>query len=158
MAGNCSNPGDGIKCVMLPSYEEVTVQSGDDIFFAAPAPITQKFGFPLVLRRSTVNNKVNMHATWLMISPDHGFAPPEWQRGIGDCLVARADKEPLDSATLAAITDYVSDIIDAFGDDQDRSVIERRFYDREKLDRSIREHLKMQQDYKAMRSNPDLFS
>ncbi|KAL9030139.1 MAG: hypothetical protein Q9196_001713 [Gyalolechia fulgens] len=144
---------------MLPSYEEVTIHPGDAIFAAAPAPITQKFGFPLVLRRSsTVHDEDNMHATWLMISPDHGLAPPEWQRGVGDCLVARADKEPLDTSTLAAITDYVSDIMNAFSDDQEPSVIERRFYDRKKLDRFIREHVQMQQDYKATQSNPDLFT
>lgn len=149
---------DGIKCVMLPQYKEVTVQPGDDIFNTGAAPITQKFGFPLLLRRTEANKNDNIHATWLMISPDNGIAPPEWQSGVGDCLVARADKKPLDYSTLAAITDYVSDIMNAFSDEPDRSVIQREFYNRKMLDKFIRRHLEMQQDYKAMQSNPDSFT
>ena len=40
----------------------------------------------------------------------------EWQSGVGNVIVARADGKALETATLGAITDYVSDIMEAFGD------------------------------------------
>lgn len=68
-----------------------------------------------------------------MIDPGHGFAPPEWQSGVGDVLVVRADRKPLDIAMLAAVTDYVSDILDAFGDGMDGDEVGRKYYQRERL-------------------------
>ncbi|KAI4122668.1 MAG: hypothetical protein LQ338_005684, partial [Usnochroma carphineum] len=148
------------KGVLLPAYETVKVQQGDGIFNMAPAPITQRIGLPLIIRRKDhgVHASDNLHATWLMIDPANGLAPPSWQQTVGDCLVVRADKAPLDTETLAAVTDYVSDILDAFSDRVDQSIIAQRFYHREKLDRSIREHLQIQQDYKAFQENSQMFS
>lgn len=79
----------------------------------------------------------NVHTTWLMIDPGHGFAPPEWQSVIGGSLVARADKRSLDVQTLAAITDHVSDIMDAYGDGMDGSVVAEKYYSRAKLYRFL---------------------
>lgn len=84
-----------------------------------------------------------------MIDPGHGFAPPEWQGGVGDCLVARADKQPLDTKTLAAITGYVSEIPDAFGDERDAGEIARSYYRRDQLDRFIAKHMKTQDAYQS---------
>ena len=139
---------DPIPCVRLgaqaggPSaYRKTTIPSNDDIFNQAPAPISQRFGFPLILRRtkpasqySTRSaNDDNPHATWLMIDPDHGFAPSEWQSGVGDVLVVRADRKPLDITTLAIITDFVSDILDAFGDGMEGDEVARKYYRKERL-------------------------
>lgn len=84
-----------------------------------------------------------------MIDPDHGLAPPEWQSAVGDCLVARADKKPLKIQTLAAITDYMSDIVDDFGDGMDGSVVAEKYYSKAKLEKFTEAHFQMQQDYKA---------
>lgn len=91
----------------------------------------------------------NPHATWLMIDPGHGFAPSDWQGGVGDCLVVRADKEPLDMDTLSAITDYISDILDAFGDGFNGAEVAQKYYSRERLDRFIHDHQIMQDGYDA---------
>lgn len=153
---------DSIACVMLGSqaggasiYKKATVPPNDDIFDQAAAPITQSFGFPLVLRRmkpfsgqsARSANDDNMHATWLMIDPGHGFAPPEWQSAVGDVLVVRADRKPLYMAELAVVTDYVSTILDAFGDGMDGAEVGRRYYQKEKLVRFSNGHLRMQEQY-----------
>ena len=136
-------------------YKKAKVPPNDDIFNQAAAPITQSFGFPLILRRmkpfsahrAPSANDDNMHATWLMIDPGHGFAPPEWQSAVGDVLVVRADRKPLYMAELAAITDYVSDILDTFGDGMDGAEVGRRYYQKEKLVRFSKGHLRMQEQY-----------
>ena len=88
----------------------------------------------------------NQHATWLMIDPVTGFAPAEWQRGVGNVIVARADGGALDTATLGAVTDYVSDIVDAFGDGVGAV---QKYYSRARLDKYIADHLKMQKEFAA---------
>lgn len=52
-----------------------------------------------------------------MINPGHGFGPSEWQGKVGNCLVAKADRETLDIGTLAAITDCLPDILVMFSED-----------------------------------------
>jgi hypothetical protein len=87
----------------------------------------------------------NQHATWLNMDPESGFAPPEWQGGIGSVIVANGDGTPLNYETLGAIVDYVSDILDAFGDGE----VPRRKYNRRTLDQFLEQHLEMQRNYKA---------
>lgn len=110
-------------------------------------PISLKIGYPLLVYRDGVARGGNQHATWLMIDPESGFAPAGWQGGVGDVIVARADGEGLDVKTLGAVTDYISDILDAFGDGGVGAV--RKFYDRARLDRFIADHLRMQEEFKA---------
>lgn len=81
-----------------------------------------KFGYPLVMARLVENlprgaGTDNQHATWLNIDPQSGFAPDKWQGGIGTVIVAAADGKPLSVDTLGAIVDYVSVILDVFGDE-----------------------------------------
>lgn len=122
-------------------------------------PISLKIGYPLLVHRAReegVARGDNQHATWLMIDPESGFAPAEWQGGrgggVGDVIVARADGEGLDTATLGAVTDYISDIVDAFGE---RVGAVRKYYDRARLDRYIADHLRMQREFKAFQGGHD---
>lgn len=145
----CAQQGGG------SGYEEATRRRTNDIFDSAPVPVSLRFGFPLVVARtgtaaSRAYGMDNPHATWLMIDPATGLAPPEWQAGVGDVFVARKDGEPLSVAMLAAVTDYVSDILDAFGNENSRRVAE--LYSREKFDRFLRNHVDMQQDYQTMQA------
>jgi hypothetical protein len=156
-----SNDSSTVPCVRLKAqsggasgYEKATVSQDHSIFSTSPSSVTQKFGFPLLVqppstRPARVADNDNPHATWLMINPDNGLAPPEWQSAVGDCLVARADKKPLDIQTLAAITDYVSNIMNDFGDGMDGSAVAARYYSKAKLDKFMKGHLQMQSDYKA---------
>lgn len=89
----------------------------------------------------------NQHSTWLNIDPETGFAPEHWQGGIGEVIVASADGKPLSLDTLSAVTDYVSDILDVFGDGEGAP---RRMYSRAKLDAYIQNHTEEAQRYQAL--------
>ncbi|KAF8861236.1 hypothetical protein BDZ45DRAFT_282417 [Acephala macrosclerotiorum] len=143
-----------ISCVKIHSphtrYESVTILSDHSIFTTKALPITTKFGYPLVISRETENlprgtNTDNHHATWLNIDPESGFAPADWQGGIGTVIAAAADGSPLSTGVLGAITDYVSNILDRFGD----GGVPRDMYKRAKLDTFIEQQLKMQADYQS---------
>jgi len=136
-----------IPCVLITGgatrYANSTVPSNHAIFSKQPLPITTKFGYPLVMARLVENlprgqETDNQHATWLNIDPEIGFAPAHWQGGIGDVIVANADGSPLSLDTLSAITDYVGDILEAFGDGEGAPT---RMYNRTRLDAYIRRHL-----------------
>ena len=121
---------------------------------SAVVPISAAIGFPLLVQRPVKVSERgpagdNPHATWLMIDPGTGFAPAEWQGRVGNVIVARPGGEALDMATLGAITDYVSDILDTFGDGGGAA---RKYYNRGRLDKFIADHLKMQEDYQAFQS------
>ena len=127
-------------------YSALLTPREDPIFKTTPVPISQKIGFPLFVQRpekKSVRGPLadNPHATWLMIDPATGFAPAEWQGGVGNVIVARADGKPLETKTLGAITDYISNILDAFGDGV---VSAQKYYNRGRLDKFIADHLKMQ--------------
>ena len=131
-------------------YSKRSVSREDPIFNTKPVPISLKIGFPLLVWRPTSESERgpltdNQHATWLMIDPTTGFAPAEWQSGVGNVLVARADGEALETDTLGAITDYISDILDAFGNGVGAA---KRYYRKDRLDKYIADHLKMQQQFK----------
>ncbi|KAL8736282.1 MAG: hypothetical protein Q9166_000437 [cf. Caloplaca sp. 2 TL-2023] len=83
-----STNNNSVSCVRLKSqagggsgYEEATISRDDNMLDTAPAPGTQRSGFPLViLRRSTVSglaNDDNQHPTYgWMIDPNNGLASP----------------------------------------------------------------------------------
>ena len=47
-----------------------------------------------------------------MISPTTNFAPFYWQDGVGDVIVARADKAPLTVPVMKVITEYLYKMLD----------------------------------------------
>lgn len=132
-------------------YSELEIPRDHSIFKTSPVPVSQKIGFPLLVQRPSKASERgppgdNQHATWLMIDPVTGFAPAEWQGRVGNVIVAKPGGEALDAATLGAITDYISDILDAFGDGVGAA---RKLYNRGRLDKFITDHLKMQEEFKA---------
>jgi len=144
-----------IPCVIIHGgairYADTTLPSTHDIFNTRALPITLKFDYPLVMSRVVENLPIgsatdNQHATWLNIDPQTGFAPPHWQGGIGNVIVANSDGTPLNTETLSAIVDYVSGILDAFGDTGGPP---RRNYNRVLLDTYIRRHLDDQANYQS---------
>ena len=156
---NCHVKIEAVKVVKIHAqtggggrYSMSRLLSEDPTFTMKPVPISQKIGFPLIVRRPTIESARglltdNQHATWLMIDPTTGFAPAEWQSGVGDVIVARADRQALETETLAAITDYISDILDAFGNGLRAA---QKYYSRDRLDKYIADHLKMQQQFKQV--------
>jgi hypothetical protein len=107
----------------------------DPIFNNTSLPISTKIGYPLVMARKIDGlpfgqETDNVHATWLNINPVDGFAPQYWQGGIGDVVVAKADKSALTPDELGGVVDYVSAILDAFGD----GATPVQMYNRNRLD------------------------
>ncbi|KAJ5046771.1 uncharacterized protein L3040_003998 [Drepanopeziza brunnea f. sp. 'multigermtubi'] len=124
-------------------YESVKLSSKHPVFGTKALPITVKFELPLVMYREMEGlprgqETDNQHATWLNIDPQSGFAPPHWQGGIGTVVVASADGKPLTVATLSAVTDYVSLILDKFGDGAGAPTA---MYSRAKLDSFVARHM-----------------
>ena len=158
-----TEPVRDITCVKILSrseggrYEAITLPSTDPIFTFEPLPVTVRFGYPLVMKRTYFNlerkpDTDNQHATWLNINPSTGLAADIWQHSIGSVIVANADQTPLKVSTLGAITDYISDILDEFGEGGPESV-KRKYYGqrrRELLDEYIVRHEQMQADYQAL--------
>lgn len=139
-----------IQCVTIcggdtnTSYKPVYLPSSYPIFQNAPLPISLQIGYPLVIQRLVENlprGRVtdNQHATWLTIDPVSGFAPMAWQGGIGSVYVARPDRKPLTSEVLGAIIDYVSLILDSFGE-IDPGQIAQRYYDKARFERYLAQH------------------
>ena len=136
-------------------YSRFWVGPEDPIFNTKPVPISEKIGYPLLVRRPGHEAQRgpltdNQHATWLMIDPTTGFAPAEWQSEVGNVFVARVDGQALETETLGAITDYISDILDAFGNGVGAA---QKYYNRGRLDKYIADHLKMQQQFKQFQLN-----
>jgi hypothetical protein len=116
-------------------YSRTTLRPTHLIFNSNPLPISTKIGFPLVMSRvidrlPRGQETDNMHATWLNIDPVSGFAPEYWQGGIGDVIVAKADKSALTPDELREVVDYVSVILDAFGEGE----MPLEMYKRSRLD------------------------
>ena len=158
-----------VDCVLMQSvgdgrcYKKVLLPPDDPIFTSPVLPVTEKFGYPLVMRR--MQNRLargvdtdNQHATWLNINPITGWAPDIWQHSVGSVIVAHPNKVPLKVARLAAVVDYVSDILDDFGE-WGPEYVARKYYGpngRRRLDKFLIEHERMQEAYEetfaAMRS------
>ena len=155
-----TKPVGDIACVKILSsgdggcYKAITLPSTDPIFTYEPLPVTVRIGYPLVMKRTHFNlermpETDNQHATWLNINPATGWAPDLWQHSIGSVIVANLDRTPLKVSTLGAITDYVSDILDVFGEEGPESV-KRKYYgrrNRQLLDDYISQHEQMQANY-----------
>lgn len=70
----------------------------------------------------------NSSVTFLMINPWTGWAPMQWQQGIGPVIVARLDKKPLSIDALEVIwmfCDGTSEL--AAEGDLSRSELEARY-------------------------------
>lgn len=85
-------------------------------------------GVPLVLVRvRPVDQRDNQAATYIMIDPVSGFAPPEWQDSIGEVIAFRADRKPFTSAHFYAVWDFFCVVLDAYGDGSPAAVRRRYF-------------------------------
>ena len=50
------------------------------------------------------------------IDKETGFAPVSWQSQVGSCLVARKDKEPMTEGLFWEMHDYMSHLLDLWGE------------------------------------------
>jgi len=88
-------------------------------------PVSEQVGLPLVMYRHLQENPLymtrdagldNQIATYLMIGPESGFAPPNWQQCVGTVTVMRKDGKPLTHEAIETIWMYHDHLLDLFGD------------------------------------------
>lgn len=84
------------------------------------APVSTLLGIPLRLTHVKPRSKLtkltdfdNQWATWLMIEPKSGFAPPEWQAYVGPVVVWRPDGA-VSSHDMALLNDFLSIMLDHY--------------------------------------------
>ncbi|KAL8827811.1 MAG: hypothetical protein Q9191_002968 [Dirinaria sp. TL-2023a] len=98
-------------------YQQVTLKHNDPIFQTKPIPISRTLGFQLLVAKLEdipPRGGSNPHAVRLMIDPHTLWAPDDWQMILRtwDVIVARADKKPLETSTLAIMLDYIHEIME----------------------------------------------
>ncbi|KAF7360434.1 MYND-type domain-containing protein [Mycena venus] len=88
-------------------------------------PVSAQVGLPIVIYRHLKEDPLemrrdpgldNQRATYLMIAPESGFAPPEWQMCVGSVTVMRKDGKPLTRESIETIWMYHDHLLDLFGD------------------------------------------
>ncbi|KDQ12019.1 hypothetical protein BOTBODRAFT_176789 [Botryobasidium botryosum FD-172 SS1] len=117
----------GEKIPFNPREIVLTTLTCDEILAAGVvSPISQLIGVPLVIHRHMQEDSLqmpldasldNQAATYLMVSPESGYAPLAWQQCIGPVTIVRADRRPLTSLALEMIWDYVEFVLDDSGDE-----------------------------------------
>ena len=82
-------------------------------------------GFPLHVSRVEPRSKLaeridfdNQWATWMMIEPVSGFAPPQWQAHVGPVVVWRPDADggAVSSQDMKLFHDFLSTALDRYSD------------------------------------------
>ena len=58
----------------------------------------------------------NQWATWMMIEPVSGFAPPRWQAHVGPVVVWRPDGVAVSSHDMCLLNDFLSALLDRYSD------------------------------------------
>ncbi|KAJ7280059.1 hypothetical protein C8J57DRAFT_119436 [Mycena rebaudengoi] len=119
------------------TFNATTIAKDDPIFALPTLPVSALLGCPLVMRRTgtTSSNRADLDcqiATYLAINPRSGFAPAEWQSGVGTVIVARKDKKPLSMQHLEGFWMYNDAILDEFGNGD--GIRESQWYSRERYE------------------------
>lgn len=89
----------------------------------SPCPVPRLAGIPLMMARTrpyvTLRDQRdydNQWATYLMIEPNSGFAPLEWQSLVGPVLVYRDDNGAFNSDDMLMLNEYLTWQLDNYAD------------------------------------------
>ncbi|KAJ9467932.1 hypothetical protein DIPPA_27168 [Diplonema papillatum] len=101
-------------------WKAVAIAEDHPVFSAAVPPLAAAVGVPIGVHRvgtvpggpGTMDNQI---ATYLHLDLVSGFAPSQWQSGVGTVLVARTDRKPFLPENLEALWMYCTRILDNFG-------------------------------------------
>ena len=81
------------------------------------SPVLALCHVPIVICRLRSRDfRNNQAATFFMIDPATGFAPPAWQCDIGEVLAFRTDSRPITSRHFYALWEYFSVLLDSYGE------------------------------------------
>ena len=85
------------------------------------APAMALCGVPLVVQQTQpINRLVHQadydcqHATWLMIEPISGLAPPRWQSFVGPVIVYRPGGQDLGLDDMDLLIEFVSGVLEHY--------------------------------------------
>ena len=81
-------------------------------------PIPNACGVPLLLFKKSVGSNSNQPTTMLMCDTKTGFAPPEWQANVGECIAFRADGKDYTSTDQGIVHDYIMHLMDEFAEER----------------------------------------
>ena len=81
-------------------------------------PIPNACGVPLLLFKQSVGSNSNQPTTMLMCDTKSGFAPPEWQANVGECIAFRADGKDYTSTDQGIVHDYIMHLMDEFAEER----------------------------------------
>eukprot|EP00741_Cyanophora_paradoxa_P018080 tig00021037_g17457.t1 len=95
-----------------------------------PSPVLHLLGVPVRVAREADHSHLprtgrldNQMATFFMIEPVSGFAPPKWESNVGDAFVFRTDGKPFTVDHAWCLWDYFNSLLDVYGyDDSERRV------------------------------------
>ncbi|KAJ3029953.1 hypothetical protein HDV00_009340, partial [Rhizophlyctis rosea] len=121
------------------TFQLITIPRTHPVFEAACplSPVSHEIGIPLrIYREAPLDPKeAPTHpdrakydcqiATYLMIEIHSGYAPGEWQCGVGDVIVARADGRPTSVHLVEGVWMFCDRLLDMFGDGEGAVVPER---------------------------------
>ncbi|KAJ5199315.1 hypothetical protein N7491_000129 [Penicillium cf. griseofulvum] len=99
-----------------------TIPSGHPIFNHSVSLVPVLLNFPIVVHRVGIRDNGTTGCldtqpiTYIHVAPKDGFAPPEWQNGIGTVIVARKNKKDLTTDHYEALWIYCDRILDYFGE------------------------------------------
>lgn len=111
---NCAKDGPA-------AWSECHIPSNHPMFSNDLLKVPALLEIPLVIHRvgtqSSYRGSLDCQiATFLNVEPDDGLALPEWQSGVGTCIVARKDKKPLSQEQLEIVWMYIDRLMEVFGD------------------------------------------
>ena len=108
--------------------EQVELLPGAPILSAGVAsPVLALCEVPIVICRLRPRDfRDNQAATFFMIDPTSGFAPPAWQCDIGEVVAFRTDSRPVTTRHFYALWDYFSVLLDCYGE-LSPATVRRRF-------------------------------
>lgn len=88
-----------------------------------PCPVSLHMDFPFATYKTTPEAPLskasdfdNQLATWLNIEIESGFAPGEWQSGVGPIVFVRTDGEDVKFQDWDIATNVVSDLLDLYAE------------------------------------------
>lgn len=113
---------------------------------AQSSPVLQMCSYPVKIAKVEPYTKLvervdydNQMATYLMVDSVSGFAPSNWQSYVGSVVIYRPGGKPLSTDVVSVLHEYMSDLLDQFGDGRP---VSRKFFTREYLADFFDDYLK----------------
>lgn len=113
-------PEDLVQTYLLPDHKVQLYPKYHSMFTECNpngnAPALALCDCPLVVKMVGERSGDNQWATWMMIDPVSGFAPPMWQTNVGQTLVYRPGGKDLGRDDMCSINEFLGDLLDHYGE------------------------------------------